>query len=102
MYISFTPGNDLEETAALTAMGSCIADISQWMHTDKLKLNSYKTDCLLIGMHQQLQKVSNISISSVGDSQVVPACQVRNLVARGNTKILSCYTIAFPPSLAPD
>ena len=61
LYIAFRSGNDLEETAAITAMESCIADISQWMHSDKLKLNSDKTECLLIGTRQQLQKVSNIS-----------------------------------------
>ena len=53
----------------MTTMESCIADImSQWMHSDKLKLNSDKTECLLIGMRQQLQKVSNVSTLSVGDS----------------------------------
>ena len=35
LYIAFRSGNDLQETAAITAMGSCIADISQWMHSDK-------------------------------------------------------------------
>ena len=33
-YIAFRPGNDVEETAAITAMESCIADINQWMHPD--------------------------------------------------------------------
>ena len=69
----------MEEIPALTAMESCIADISRWMHTDKLKLNSDKTECLLIGTRQQLHKVSNISILSVGDSQIAPSCEVRNL-----------------------
>ena len=74
LYIAFRPGNDLKETAAITAMESCIADISQWMHImDKIKLNSDKTECLLIGMRQQLQKVSNISILQVGDSQIAPS-----------------------------
>ena len=62
----------------MTAMESCIADISQWMHSDKLKLNSDKTECLLIGTRQQLQKVSNISALSVGDSKIAPSCKVRN------------------------
>ena len=79
LYIAFRSGNDLEETAAITAMESCIADISQWMHSDKLKLNSDKTECLLIGTRQQLQKVSNISTLSVGDSQIAPSCEGRNL-----------------------
>ena len=43
LYIAFTPGNNLDETTAFTAMESCIADISQKIHTDKLKLNSVRT-----------------------------------------------------------
>lgn len=49
------------------------------MHTDKLKLNWDKTECLLIGTRQQLQKVSNLSILSVGEFQIAPSCEVRNL-----------------------
>ncbi|CAH3179418.1 unnamed protein product [Porites evermanni] len=45
------------------------------MHSDKLKLNSNKTECLLSGTRQQLQKVSNISTLSVGDSQIAPSCE---------------------------
>ena len=79
LHIAFRPGNVLEEIAAITTMESCIADISQWMHSDKLKLNSDKTECLLIGTRQQLQKVSNNSTLSVEDSQIVLSCEVRNL-----------------------
>ena len=50
LYIAFRPGNDVEETAALTAMESFIGDISWWMNSDKLKLNWDKTECLLIRM----------------------------------------------------
>lgn len=58
LFIAFTPGNDLEETSAITAMESCIAGISQ---------------CLLTGMRQQIQKVSDISTILVGNSQIVPS-----------------------------
>ena len=68
----------MEETAAITAMEECIADISQWMHSDKLKLYSDKTECLLVVTRQQLQEVSNISTLSVRDSQIAPTCEVRN------------------------
>ena len=87
LYIAFRSGNDLEETAAITAMESCIADVSRWMHSDKLKLNSDKTECLLIGTRQQLQKVSNISTLSVGDSQIAPSSEVRNLGAWFDSKM---------------
>ena len=79
LYSGFRPGNDLEETAAVTPMESCIAYISQWMHSGNLKLNSGKTECLLIGTRQQLQKVSNNSTLSVEDSQISLSCEVRNL-----------------------
>ena len=68
-----------KRTCLFEIMESCTADISQWMHSAKLKLNSDKTECLLIGKRQQLQKVSNISTLSVGDSQIAPSCEVRNL-----------------------
>ena len=41
LYIAFRSGNYMEETAAITAMESCIAVISQWMHSDKLKLHEF-------------------------------------------------------------
>ncbi|PFX20825.1 hypothetical protein AWC38_SpisGene14693 [Stylophora pistillata] len=79
LFIAFRSGNDMEEFAALAAMESCIADFSQWMQTDKLKLNADKTEFVLIGARQQLQKVSNISILSVGDSKIASSFEVRNL-----------------------
>ena len=54
----------MEETAAITAMESCIADISQWMHSDKLKLNSDKTECLLIGTISGNDQLGNVNITS--------------------------------------
>jgi len=79
LYIAFRPGDDSEETAALTAMESCIADMSQWKHRNKLNLNSDKTEYLLTGTRQQLQKVGNIGMLSVGDSRIALSCEVRNL-----------------------
>ena len=49
------------------------------MNSGNLKLNSGKTECLLIGTRQQLQKVSNNSTLSVEDSQIALSCEVRNL-----------------------
>ena len=90
----------MEETAAINAMESCIADISQWMHSDKLKLNSDKTECLLIGTRQQLQKDSNISILSVWDSQIAPSCEVRNLGTWFDSKMSMLSHINKPCSSA--
>ena len=39
MYIAFRPGNDQEESAVLTAMESCIADIGQWILDMRISWN---------------------------------------------------------------
>ena len=44
LYIAFRSGNDLEETAAITAMESCIADISQWMHSHTCQLSWFSRE----------------------------------------------------------
>ena len=82
LFIAFRPGNDLEETAAITTMESCIADISQWMHSDKLKVNSYKTESLLIGTRHQLQKVPNSHIMKLPNSHIMKLQRIRNAAAR--------------------
>ena len=45
---------------------------------DKLKLNDEKTEFMLIGSRQQLEKVS-VAELSVGDTSVAPASTARNL-----------------------
>ena len=85
--LAFRPGNDLNETAARVAMESCIAEISQWMHLDKLKLNSDKTEFLLIGTRQQLRKVGNITHLSIGVSRISPSYEVQNLGAWFDSKM---------------
>ena len=47
-----------------------------WM--DKLKLNDDKTEFMIIGSRQQLEKVS-VAELSVGDISVAPGCTARNL-----------------------
>ena len=48
-----------------------------WM--DKLKLNDDKTELMIIGSRQQLEKVS-VAELSVGDTSVASACTTRLLV----------------------
>ena len=45
---------------------------------DKLKLNDDKTELMIIGSRQQLEKVS-VAELSVGDTSVAPASTARNL-----------------------
>ncbi|XP_022784544.1 uncharacterized protein LOC111325079 [Stylophora pistillata] len=102
LYIAFRPGNDMEEIAALTAMESCITDISQWMHlADKFKLNVDNTECFLIGPRQELQK-STIRPPEFTYHETPTDTECHCSVGHWITKILPRYTIAFPSSLASD
>ena len=81
LYLSFKPGNVSCEKIALHAMELCIADIKTWMLSDKLKLNSEKTEFLIIGTRQQLSKINVPDLSiAIGDCRVEPSTEpVKNL-----------------------
>jgi len=68
LYMSFKP--DLQDTNnTITSMQACIADIKKWMLSDRLKINDDKTEFIVIGTRQQLQKV-NIDSLRVGNVTV--------------------------------
>ena len=46
LYVSFSSG---DSAAALNVLQSCLASVQSWMSTNKLKLNSERTEFLLIG-----------------------------------------------------
>ena len=81
LYLSFKPGNVSNEKSALHAIELCIADIKTWMLSDKLKLNSEKTEFLIIGTRQQLSKINAPDLSiAIGDCRVEPSTEpVKNL-----------------------
>ena len=61
------------------ALESCIADIRRWMLSDKLKLNSDKTEFLIMDTWQQIAKIK-IENLRVGDCRVTPSsAAVKNL-----------------------
>ena len=53
--------------ANVLSMVACIGDINRWMTSNRLKLNTDKTDFILLGTRQQLEKISlkEIDISGV-------------------------------------
>ena len=67
LNLSFCANTIDDQTSSLAAMEHCISDIRSWIHLDKLKLNNEKTESLLIGIRQQLAKVSinSITVGSV-------------------------------------
>ena len=78
VYISFSPNDSAEQLAVVRYMEECIRDIRFWLSNNDLKLNDDKTEFLIIGTSQQLEKLDNISIR-VGDSDIHPVPIARNL-----------------------
>ena len=86
LYLAFKPGSDCDQAAAVSAMESCIADIRRWMLSKKLKLNDDKTEFLIIGTRQQLEKV-NVEELCVGSYFINPSSVVKNLGSWFDSKL---------------
>ena len=56
LYVSFKPDYPCDQCEAISVMESCVNDLRKGMIQDKLKLNDGKTELLIIGSKQQLQK----------------------------------------------
>ena len=78
LYLSFKPNNEVNESESIKSMELCIRAIRTWMKMDKLKLNDDKTEFMIIGNRQQLEKIS-VAELSVGDISVAAASTARNL-----------------------
>ena len=60
---SFMPDNIIDsESYVIATIESCITSIKHWMFGNRLKINSAKTDSILIGSRQQLAKCKTTSI----------------------------------------
>ena len=78
VQMSFRPSPTSNQIVALNAMEACIADVRRWFITNWLMVNDIKTEFLILGSRQQLERV-NISSIQVGEAQVAPVNSVRNL-----------------------
>ena len=76
--ISFCPNESLDQLNTAELLESCIDDIRAWMLHDNLKLNDEKTELLIIGTPQQLDKVV-ITHIRVGNTNIYPVPVARNL-----------------------
>ena len=78
VYISFCPNDRLDQLNAGELLESCITNICSWMSHDNLKLNDEKTELLIIGTPQKLEKVV-ITHIRVGNTNIHPVPVARNL-----------------------
>ena len=86
VYISFCPNDILDQLNNAELLESCIDDIRAWMLHDNPKLNDEKTELLIIGTPQQLDKVV-ITHIRVGNTNIYPVPVTRNLGSWFDTNI---------------
>ena len=55
-----------------------LADVRSWFIENRLMINDAKTDFLIIGTRQQLEKTS-IESTTIGDTVIKPLESIRNL-----------------------
>ena len=78
LYLSFKPLGNTAQADAIQTMEKCIDAVRKWMIHDRLMISDDKTEFLLIGTRQQLDKLDSCSIT-VGDNRISPSPCVKNL-----------------------
>ena len=86
LYLTFKPDDVNAQDETIRAMEDCIKDIRSCLIEGWLSLNDDKTDFLVIGTRQQLNKL-NPSVLHVGDHTIDPSVNVRNLGTRFDNSI---------------
>ena len=76
LYVSVASG---DSAAALNGLQSCLASVQSWMSTNKLKLNSDKTEFLLTGNKRQRSKYLSIIPIELLGVKTNPSKSPRNL-----------------------
>ena len=76
IFISFAPK---PFSIAITQLQDTISDILSWMTANLLSLNPPKTEFMLIGLPQQISKISNPSLSLPSNHPITPTNSTRNL-----------------------
>ena len=78
LYLRFKPLGNTAQADAIQAIEKCIDAVSKWMIQDRLMINDDKTEFLLVGTRQQLDKLASCSIT-VGNNRISPSPCVKNL-----------------------
>ena len=70
---------DVFPCKSISSLSDCLTDISLWMISSKRKLNSNKTEFIIIGTKQQRHNLSNHFPVKLLDNDISPSDSVRNL-----------------------
>ena len=63
---------------SISSLSDCFTDISLWIKSSKLKLNSDKTEFIIIGTKQQRHKLSTLFPVKLLYNDITPSDSVRN------------------------
>ena len=77
--IRFKPTSAEEEEAAIHVLQECAVIINDWMNANKLKMNTSKTESIMFGSRQQLDKCSTNEILVCDDNIELQHC-IRYLI----------------------
>ena len=72
--IRFKPSSAGAEQSAIECLQECAVTINDWMNAKKLKMNASKTEFILSGSRQQLNKCSTTEILVCDDSIEIQNC----------------------------
>lgn len=78
LYFAFKPSVVTSKETCLIKIKKCVDEISTWMTCNLLKLNQEKTEFIMIGTYQQLNKALGTTIE-IGDEVITSTEAVRNL-----------------------
>ena len=78
IYMTFKPSRSGDKDTVISRMEACIKDIRVWMTHNLLKLNKDKTEFIIFGTRQQLEKVNMIAIQT-GTGTITATDMVCNL-----------------------
>ena len=77
LYLAFKPNSNGSKDECIHSLENCINEIRDWTCNNLLKFNDGKTEFIILGTQQQLQKISHINIW-IGEDMVTPVNMVCN------------------------
>ena len=77
VYITFYPS---EEQEMLGKLEKCISEVKSWIARNCLKVNVFRTYCIILGKQSNLNKLS-VSYITIGDEEIPCSKSVKNIDA---------------------